>query len=139
MFPKVQGKILVWDHSNNISHVTSIYWSEGYFTFTYQLPCDCTAETQSSCIKQSCGEGAGNLSRYSISSVSSVEPSFSWRCSARDVHSSSPHTRKSNSTAFSIEALVSFNNAFTIVLRSDDWTLLCIAKGLSGTAYLKNK
>lgn len=103
------------------------------------MPWVCTAETQSSCIKQSWGLGAGNLSRYSISSVSSVEIPLSCKCSAIDVQSNSPHIKKSNSTLFSIDGVASFNNAFKRVLSSRGWTLLWIAYGLSGTAYLEKK
>lgn len=106
--------------------------------YNYQSLVVCAADTQSSCIKQSLGLGAGNLSKYSISNVSSVEASFSWRCSESGEHNSSPHTKKSNSTTLLMDGFASFKSAFTKVFSSAVCTLLCIANGLSGTAYLKS-
>lgn len=64
---------------------------------THQPPLRCTADTQSSWSKQSWGAGAGMRSKYSTSTVTSLDTERSCRWSDNTTRKASPHTRKSKS------------------------------------------
>lgn len=63
---------------------------------TYHLSDTCTAETQSSCCKQSKGSGEGTASIYSTNTSRSVETPLVKRCSLSLLRKSSSLITKSN-------------------------------------------
>lgn len=69
---------------------------------TYHLSLALTADTQSSCRRQSEGCGAGSRSTYSTVITPSGETPLSLTCSPSRERSSSPATIKSNSTDCSL-------------------------------------
>lgn len=96
-----------------------------------------TADTQSSCNKQSCGSGTGNRSTYSISMTSSNEIERSLRCEPSRSLKNSPKTINSNSTDVEASSMpFSCNNVFTNVFNSAIVVFAAIVYGMSGTAYL---
>lgn len=102
---------------------------------TYNLSATLIVATQSSCKIESCGSGAGVLSRYSISTTASVDRALSCRCSCNGTRSSSFCTKKSNSIVFSSPPL-SLSSSFKSLFREVQSIFAGTEYGTSGTAYL---
>lgn len=89
-------------HSINVQLYLRSLYVLLVFTITNHFPQLATADTQSSCIRQSFGSGEGYFSKYSISTTSSMEPPLSWICSTKEVRRNCEQTKKSNSSSSSI-------------------------------------